>query len=59
MLEVSGIFGVIFLLIAIWAIIKIINSSSSTGKKVLWIFFILFFPVVGLLIWFFFGPKGS
>lgn len=57
-LEVSGILGFIFLLIAIWAIVKIINSSTTTGKKVLWILFILFLPVIGLIVWFFIGPKG-
>ncbi len=57
-LEVSGILGLIFLLIAIWAIAKIINSSATTGKKIIWILFILFLPVVGLLVWFLIGPKG-
>lgn len=57
-LEVSGLLGFIFLLIAIWAIAKIINSSATTGKKILWILFILFLPVVGLIVWFFIGPKG-
>ena len=57
-LEVSGLLGVIFLLIAIWAIAKIINSSATTGKKIIWILFILFLPVLGLLVWFLIGPKG-
>ena len=57
-LEVSGVLGVIFLLIAIWAIARIINSSATTGKKVIWILFILFLPVFGLLVWFLIGPKG-
>ncbi len=57
-LEVSGLLGLIFLLIAIWAIAKIINSSATTGKKIIWILFILFLPVVGLLVWFLIGPKG-
>lgn len=57
-LEVSGILGVIFLLIAIWAIAKIINSGATTGKKIFWILFILFLPVLGLIVWFFIGPKG-
>ena len=57
-LEVSGILGLIFLLIAIWAIAKIINSSTTTGKKIIWILFILFLPVIGLVVWFLIGPKG-
>ncbi|ASJ71349.1 PLDc N-terminal domain-containing protein [Granulosicoccus antarcticus] len=57
-LEVSGLLGIIFLVIAIWAIAKIINSGTTTGKKILWILFILFLPVVGLIVWFLMGPKG-
>lgn len=56
--QITGILGFIFLLIAIWAIARIINSSTTTARKVLWILFILFLPVLGLIVWFFFGPKG-
>jgi thiol:disulfide interchange protein len=53
----KGLFGLIILALDIWAIITIFQSSSTTGKKVLWTLIILIFPVFGLIIWFLFGPK--
>lgn len=58
-IEVGGLLGLIHLAIAIWAIIKVAQSSASGLSKILWILFILFFPIVGLLVWFFAGPKGG
>ncbi|MFN2167095.1 MAG: PLDc N-terminal domain-containing protein, partial [Anaerolineae bacterium] len=40
----SGIVGLIILVLAIWAIIKILGSSATGGKKFLWIILILFLP---------------
>jgi hypothetical protein len=57
-LEVGGIFGLILLGLVIYAAIKIFQSGASTGGKVLWILLILLLPVIGLILWFLFGPKG-
>lgn len=57
-IEVGGIFGLIILILDILAIIKVMNSGASTGGKLLWTLIIVFLPVLGLLIWFFAGPKG-
>lgn len=57
-LEVGGLLGLIWLVIVIWAIIQVANSPAGGGVKVLWILILLLFPVIGLLIWFFLGPKG-
>lgn len=51
------IFGLIILVLDIYAIVRIIGSSASTGAKILWVLLILILPVVGLLIWWFAGPK--
>jgi hypothetical protein len=56
-LEVTGIFSLILLVLVIWAIVKIVNSKAGTGAKVLWILLVLVFPFIGLIIWFFAGPK--
>ena len=56
--EVGGILGLIILILDVWAIIKTIQSSASTGNKVLWVVLILVLPVIGLLLWFFLGPKS-
>lgn len=57
-LEVGGLLGLIWLILVIWAIIKVANSPAGGGAKVLWILILLLFPFIGLIIWFFLGPKG-
>lgn len=57
-IEVSGILGLIWLIIIIWAIIKVASSSAGTGAKVLWILLLLFVPLLGLILWLLLGPKG-
>lgn len=59
MLEVGGLFGLIILILDIWAIVSIIGSSVSTGKKVLWTLLVLILPVVGFIIWLIAGPRSS
>lgn len=49
------IFGLIILVLDIYAIVRIIGSSASTGAKIVWVLLIL--PLVGLLIWWLAGPK--
>lgn len=56
-LEIGGVLGLIWLVIVIWAIIKVANSSAGVGAKVLWILILLLFPLIGLIVWFFLGPK--
>jgi len=57
--EVGGIGGLILLIANIWAIIKTIQSSASTGKKVIWVVLIMLLPIVGLILWFLFGPSDT
>ncbi|MCB1310854.1 MAG: PLDc N-terminal domain-containing protein [Sedimentitalea sp.] len=54
-----GLLGLIVLALDIYAIIQVLGSSASTGGKVLWILLILLLPVVGLIIWFFAGPRSG
>ncbi len=58
-MEVSGLLGLLLLAALIYAILKIAQSSATTGMKVIWILVVLLFPVVGLIIWFLFGPGGK
>lgn len=55
----SGIGGLIVLILNIWAIVKVIQSGAPGLNKVLWILLILVLPVIGFIIWFFAGPKGT
>lgn len=57
-IEVGGILGLIWLIIIIWAVVKVAKSSAGAVAKIVWILVLLFFPLVGLIIWLLFGPKG-
>jgi hypothetical protein len=59
MLEISGLGGLIVLALSIWAIVSIIGSNVSTGRKVLWCLFVLVLPVLGFIVWLFFGPRAD
>ncbi|AUH33211.1 PLD nuclease N-terminal domain-containing protein [Paracoccus tegillarcae] len=53
------IFGIIIFALDVWAIASIINTNASTGTKILWIALVAFLPVLGLIIWWFAGPKAN
>ncbi len=55
-MEVPGILGVLILIADIYAILKIVKSSASDGKKALWIAVVLVLPVLGVIIWYLMGP---
>ena len=43
----------------IWALINIFQSSVSNGKKLVWILVVLLLPLLGLILWFFAGPRDG
>lgn len=53
----STLIGLLILIADIWAIVNVFQSGASTGKKVIWIVLILIFPVLGVIVWYFAGPK--
>ncbi|WP_346796278.1 PLDc N-terminal domain-containing protein [Halomonas sp. Bachu 37] len=57
-IEVGGLLGLIWLVIVVWAIIKVAKSSAGGVAKLLWILALLLFPLIGLIVWFLLGPKG-
>ncbi|UWR59832.1 PLD nuclease N-terminal domain-containing protein [Phaeobacter inhibens] len=58
MVEYAGIGGLIVLLLSIWAIISIVGSNADTGKKVIWVVFVLILPIFGFICWLLFGPRA-
>ena len=54
----GGLCGLLLLIADIWAIVQVANSSADSGSKLLWAALIFFFPVGGLALWYFFGPKS-
>jgi hypothetical protein len=53
----NGLLGVLILAGDIWAIINIFQSSASNEKKLIWTIAVVLLPVLGLILWFFLGPR--
>ena len=48
----TGFFGLLHLIIIIWAIVDILGSNKkSSGTKVLWILVVAFAPLIGLIFY--------
>lgn len=54
----GGFLGLLILVADIYAIIKVAQSGAEPIAKALWIVVILLLPVIGLILWWLFGPKG-
>ena len=57
--ETGGVLGLIILILDVWAILKVIGSNASMGGKVIWTVAILILPIIGFVVWWFIGPKGT
>jgi Phospholipase_D-nuclease N-terminal len=55
----NGLWGLLILVGDVWAIINIFQSSASNEKKLLWTLVVLLLPLLGLILWFFLGPKAG
>ena len=58
-MQYRGIWGFLVLVADIWAIVNIFQSGAETGAKVLWTVLVIILPVLGFIIWYFFGPKSA
>ena len=54
----NSLIGLLVLVLDIFAIIKIVQSPASFNEKILWVIFVLLFPLIGMVIWFIAGPGG-
>jgi hypothetical protein len=52
-----SVWGVLVLIGDIWAIINILQSSAANDKKLLWVIVVVLLPLIGLILWFFLGPR--
>ncbi len=53
----QSLIGLVILVLDILAIVEIVQSALTTGKKVLWIVLVVLLPVVGLILYFLLGRK--
>ncbi len=51
--------GLIIFVADIFAIVKTVQSPVPGTTKLLWILLILLLPVLGLILWFFLGPRAA
>lgn len=55
----NGLLGLLVLAGDIWAILNIVQSSASNEKKLIWILAVALLPLLGLILWFFLGPRNG
>jgi hypothetical protein len=55
----NSLWGLLVLAGDIWAIINIFQSSASNVKKLVWTLVVVLLPVLGLILWFFLGPRDG
>jgi len=53
----GGLLGILIVIADVWAILNVFQSSANTFKKALWIALILILPLLGVIIWYFAGPR--
>lgn len=53
----GGFLGLLILIADIYAIVRVAQSGATPLAKAVWIVIILLLPVLGLVLWFFLGPK--
>ena len=54
-----SLWGVLILVGDVWAIINIFQSSVSNEKKLIWIVAVALLPLLGLILWYFLGPRAG
>ncbi|HVZ80266.1 MAG TPA: PLDc N-terminal domain-containing protein [bacterium] len=53
----TSLFGLLVLIADIYGIVQIIQSRADDMKKALWIVLIVLLPLLGVILWYFMGPK--
>jgi len=55
----NGLWGLLILAGDIWAVINILGSSASNERKLLWTLIVVLLPLLGLILWYFLGPRDG
>ena len=53
----ESLLGLVHLIIFVWAVINIWGSPASMVAKLIWSVIVFCLPLLGLIIWWFMGPK--
>ena len=54
-----SIWGLLILAGDIWAIVNILQSAAANDKKLLWVIVVVLLPLIGLILWYFMGPRNG
>jgi succinate dehydrogenase/fumarate reductase cytochrome b subunit len=55
----NSLVGLLILVGDVWAIINIFQSGASNEKKLIWIVAVVLLPLLGLILWYFLGPRNG
>ncbi|KAF2745452.1 hypothetical protein M011DRAFT_488061 [Sporormia fimetaria CBS 119925] len=55
----GGVVGFVVLVLDIIVFIEVLKSNRPVANKVLWCLLVFFFPIVGILIYFFFSNRAQ
>jgi hypothetical protein len=55
----SGLLGLVILVLDIFAILDVLKQAWSGGKKALWVVLIIIFPLIGLILYYLLGKKKT
>jgi len=56
---IAGIVGLIVLVLDVIAAVEVLRSGKTVVEKVLWILFIFFFPIIGLIVYLLCGRSRA
>lgn len=57
MTTMTGIIGLVVLILDIIALVDVIKSSMQPVQKLIWALVIILFPVVGMIVYFLVGKR--
>lgn len=55
----EAVLGLVIFIADLWAIVKTLQSPVTAGNKLLWVLIIFLLPVIGLILWYFLGPRTA
>ena len=58
-MQYQGLLGLLVLIADVWAIIQILQSGADSTKKLLWVVVVILLPLIGLVLWYFIGPRNG
>ena len=56
-MDLYGISGIIILVLDLFAIFQVLQSSLPPVNKLIWVLLILVLPVLGLILWLLIGSR--